>query len=170
MSKQETINEVIAFLISDGKSFTADLIKKHYAKQEKPFDRWYVSETSPDYIAFEGLDYRYGISIIGQWFNGYTAAVGRIILESHRLATDAEILEKLSAHATSIGIKVGATIITIKGPTYHIGDHWSSGFQYGSGYNGLYFNGYPIMQDGKWVTVVEEKTIEERLTALENRL
>ena len=42
MSKQETINEVIDFLRSGGKSFTADFLRDHY--QDKPF-HWEVLAT-----------------------------------------------------------------------------------------------------------------------------
>jgi hypothetical protein len=172
MSKQETINEVIELLKEWEMMYPAITLEHHYAKQEKPFDRWYVSDEHPEYIAFEGSRYRYGIGISGYWCNKYECTSNRIIIDNHRLATDKEILDKLSNHATSIGIKVGVKVEeTGSCSSYTIGGHFNSGFEYAEAYNTLYFNCYPIMQEGKWVTVVEEtKTIEERLTALENRL
>jgi hypothetical protein len=37
MSKQETINEVIEFLRSEGKSYTADFLRDHYRDKPLPF-------------------------------------------------------------------------------------------------------------------------------------
>jgi hypothetical protein len=48
MSKQETINEVIEFLISEGKSYTADFLRDHYRDKPLPFkvgDVVYVADT-----------------------------------------------------------------------------------------------------------------------------
>ena len=106
----------------------------------------------------------------GHWFLTDKSREGRRIVKGLRLATDAEVLERLSAYATSIGIKAGATIINSNGYNYVLPDN-KEGFVYRGNVNTLYFNSYQVMKDGKWATIVEQpKTIEDRLEAIEKHL
>jgi hypothetical protein len=141
-------------------------------KEEKPFDRWYVWDEYTKCIIFEGVNVRYGLNVTGGWFCSKRLNCSRTIRPAMRLATDAEILEKLSAYATSIGIKAGATFTGIgKDYSTKIEDKPLVGFAYQKKSNCLYFNHWLIMRDGKWVTVVEQpKTLEEEIQAIKKHL
>jgi hypothetical protein len=170
MNKQEIIDEIVQLLESKNNFNSAKLIKEHFTNQDKPFDRWYVSDDHPGYIAFEGSRDRYGIGVSGYWLSKYECKPNRIMIERLRLATDKEILSGLSAYATSIGIKAGVTIVDTNRSNYVLLDN-KIGFVYRSNVNTLYFNGYQVMRDGKWATVVEPKrTLEEEVAAIKKHL
>ena len=140
-------------------------------KEPLPFDRWYIWDEYPNQIMFEGRYIRYGLTYMGGWrynTDNYPRPMSKLI----RLATDAEILEKLSAYATSIGIMAGATFVALgRDFRIKIEDKPSIGFTYNTEYNSLLFDGWLIMRDGKWVAVVEEtKTLAEEIQAIKKHL
>ena len=133
-------------------------------KEEKPFDRWYVDDRFTAFICFYGTHKTYGLSYTGAWsiWKGVHVPDG-----NYKLATDEQILEKLSAYAASIGVKTGATFIAIDADySVKIEDKCNEGFKYVKAMNALYFNNWLMMQDGKWVTVVVEQNsyIESKAT------
>tara|TARA_B110000967_G_C18442448_1_gene343865 strand:+ start:48 stop:569 length:522 start_codon:yes stop_codon:yes gene_type:complete len=171
MNKQEIIDEAVHILFNGGFTRSSEFLHSKFAEQKKPFDRWYVDDSDPKYIGFEGLDSRYGLNRSGDWFRSDKPREGRRIVKGLRLATDAEILEKLSAYAASIGVKTGATIESFIFGEPRSLEFNSRGFIYYSEVNRLSFNGCYVMMDGKWATVLEEpKTIEDRLEAIEKHL
>ena len=188
MNKQEIIDEAVHILFNGGFPKSSEFLHAKFAEQEKPFDRWYVVDDFPEALYFvspkESLSY--GIAGNGAWYSD----INDEIEEYYRLATDAEILEKLSAYATSIGIKAVATFEEITDCPIKIEDKCTIGFEYFSEKNYLLFNGWLVMEDGKWVTVVEEqnsytnskltgkwakaveqpKTLEEEIQAIKKHL
>jgi hypothetical protein len=138
-------------------------------KEEKPLNRWYVDDRFPAFICFYGIHKTYGLSYTGDWsiWKGVHVPDG-----NYKLATDEQILEKLSAYATSIGIMAGATFVALgRDFRIKIEDKPSIGFTYNTEYNSLLFDGWLIMRDGKWVAVVEEtKTLAEEIQAIKKHL
>ena len=169
MNKQEIIDEAVHLLFNGGFTKSSEFLQAKFAEQEKPFDRWYVDDSDLKYIGFEGLDCRYGLSRAGDWFRADKPREGRRIVKGLRLATDAEILEKLSAYAASIGVKTGATIINSNGYNYVLPDN-KEGFVYRGNVNTLYFNSYQVMKDGKWATIVANKPPKDVISASEEHI
>ena len=133
-------------------------------KEELPFDRWYVDDRFPAFICFYGTHKTYGLSYAGDWsiWKGVHVPDG-----NYKLATDEQILEKLSAYAASIGVKAAAKFKEIGGYySIMIEEKPIVGFKYVKAMNALYFNNWLMMQDGKWVTVVVEQNsyIESKAT------
>ena len=137
-------------------------------KEELPFDRWYVDDRFPAFICFYGTHKTYGLSYAGDWsiWKGVHVPDG-----NYKLATDEQILEKLSAYAASIGVKTGATIVSFIFQEPRLLELNNRGFVYYSEVNRLSFNGYYVMMDGKWATVVQQpKTVEEEIQAIKEHL
>jgi hypothetical protein len=167
MNKQEIIDEAVHILFNGGFPKSSEFLHAKFAEQEKPFDRWYVVDDFPEALYFvspkESLSY--GIAGNGAWYSD----INDEIEEYYRLATDKEIVEKLSAHATSIGIMAGATIINSNGYNYVLSNN-KEGFVYRGNVNTLYFNSYQVMQDGKWTTVVANKPPKDVISASEEHI
>ena len=123
---------------------------------DKRFDRWYVDSNYTKYIVFQGKDFKYGVGVLGLWIDNIELAYPRNINRRLILATDEQILERLSLYATSIGIKEGIYIKRPNGMVYPIGSHFDIGYEYYSKSNTLYFNGCIIMEQGNWSTVVKQ--------------
>tara|TARA_R110000868_G_C10615588_1_gene741800 strand:+ start:22 stop:621 length:600 start_codon:yes stop_codon:yes gene_type:complete len=128
--------------------------------QGKPFrttfDTYYIWDEYPQQIFFEGRYIRYGLTYTGEWFCS-TEAYPRPISSLMRVATDEEILKRLSAYANSIGIKAGVTFKDIAiDLSIKIEDKCCRGFEYNTKFNSLLFNGWEVMKDGKWVTVAKQ--------------
>ena len=160
-------------------------------KEELPFNRWYVSELSKRLVFYHQNGW-YGITGVGSWSNCKGDNQEKIKdVKGNTIATDEQILEKLSAYAASIGVKTGATFIAIDADySVKIEDKCNEGFKYVKAMNALYFNNWLMMQDGKWVTVVVEqnsyidskatgkwvefieqrKTLEEEIQAIKKHL
>ena len=78
-------------------------------KPELEFNRWIVADTDEKWIAFYTVGSIYGVDSNGDWFsNDYTANPTE--WSSNRYATEAEILEKLSAVAVEMGYTEGVKV------------------------------------------------------------
>ena len=122
------------------------------SNEYKPFDRWYLCDSISKSMLFIRENECYGPRDDGGWFRDKSP---NIIEQDSYLATDKEIVQRLSAYATSIGIKAGVTIVDTNRSDYVLPDN-KIGFVYREKVNTLYFNGYQVMGDGKWATVVKQ--------------
>ena len=122
------------------------------SNEYKPFDRWYLCDSISKSMLFIRENECYGPRDDGGWFRDKST---NIIEQDSYLATDKEIVQRLSAYATSIGIKAGVTIVDTNRSDYVLPDN-KIGFVYREKVNTLYFNGYQVMGDGKWATVVKQ--------------
>ena len=120
----------------------------------KPFDRWYLCDSISKSMLFIRENECYGPRDDGGWFRDKSP---NIIEQDSYLATDKEIVQRLSAYATSIGIKARGTFKSIGIECLiKIEDKSYAGFEYNPEFNSLLFNGWVVMKDGKWATVVKQ--------------
>ena len=120
----------------------------------KPFDRWYLCDSISKSMLFIRENECYGPRDDGGWFRDKST---NIIEQDSYLATDKEIVQRLSAYATSIGIKARGTFKSIGIECLiKIEDKSYAGFEYNPEFNSLLFNGWVVMKDGKWATVVKQ--------------
>lgn len=181
MNKNEVIRRAEARLsktVSLTDAAMAEELREHFPEafeDEKPLDRWYVG--SDKLFVFEGKDVRYGINRVGKWFCSDRVTS---IYPTHILATDEEVLERLSAYAKKQGYKEGV-IISQDNLPYATNPRIELGSTIGNGGfslvdNHLCFDLLSIMQDGKWADIIEEPKqepihpLEKALNDLEARI
>ena len=124
------------------------------SNEYKPFDRWYLCDSISKSMLFIRENECYGPRDDGGWFRDKSP---NIIEQDSYLATDKEIVQRLSAYATSIGIKARGTFKSIGIECLiKIEDKSYAGFEYNPEFNSLLFNGWVVMKDGKWATVVKQ--------------
>ena len=116
------------------------------------FDTYYIWDEYPQQIFFEGRYIRYGLTYTGEWFC-YTEAYPRPISSLMRVATDEEILKRLSAYANSIGIKHNGFVTLLSG---YIVKLYSTGDCIVKESNSFIFGNQVVMQGGVWATATKQ--------------
>ena len=119
----------------------------------KPFKRWYVWDDYPKFLIFEGVKDRCGSNISGGWFYDAKPDYPRPINPDLRLATDKEIVERLSDYANSIGIKHNGFVTLLSG---YIVKLYSTGDCIVKESNSFIFGNQVVMQGGVWATATKQ--------------
>jgi hypothetical protein len=120
---------------------------------DKRFDRWYVDSNYTKYIVFQGKDFKYGVGVLGLWIDNIELAYPRNINRRLILATDEQILERLSAYANSIGIKHNGFVTLLTGYKVKL---YNTGDCIVKESNSFIFGNQVVMQGGVWATAAKQ--------------
>jgi hypothetical protein len=121
--------------------------------EDKPFGSWYVWNDYPKFLIFEGVKARCGSNVRGVWFKDAKPDYPRPINPDLRLATEQEIVEKLSAYANSIGIKHNRFVTLLTGCKVKL---YNTGDCIVKESNSFIFGNQVVMQGGVWATAAKQ--------------
>ena len=121
--------------------------------EDKPFGSWYVWNDYPKFLIFEGVKARCGSNVRGVWFKDAKPDYPRPINPDLRLATEQEIVEKLSAYANSIGIKHNRFVTLLTGYKVKL---YNTGDCIVKESNSFIFGNQVVMQGGVWATAAKQ--------------